>query len=299
MKTHLDALKALDPHTRATLRARSDWAGLRHLGLYLLLIAACSGWIMLAGPLWWLALLPQGILLVFLFTLQHECTHETPFATPLLSRIAGHIIAVILFQPFNWFRYFHLAHHRYTNDPEKDPELLSGAKPDSWIEMIAYVSGWPTWRANITTTCQNAIAPLRAPYLPARALWRIKREARVMVAIYVCLALSLLWSSAVFWLWVCPALIAMPLLRIYLLAEHGRCPYVANMLENTRTTYTTRFVRFLAWNMPYHIEHHSEPNVPFHRLPALHQHLKADLITTSSGYVGFSKEYTAGFKTAR
>ena len=86
-------------------------------------------------------------------------------------------------------------------------------------------------------------------------------------------------------------MIAQPLLRLYILAEHGHCPPVANMLENTRTTYIARLVRFLAWNMPYHIEHHSFPNVPFHKLPDFHAHMQKHLVSTSDGYVAFNANY--------
>ncbi|WP_246694633.1 fatty acid desaturase, partial [Mesorhizobium sp. M2D.F.Ca.ET.147.01.1.1] len=68
-----------------------------------------------------------------------------------------------------------------------------------------------------------------------------------------------------------PALLGQPFLRLYLMAEHGRCPLVANMLENTRTTLTNWFVHKLAWNMPYHAEHHAYPGVPFHQLPEFHR----------------------------
>jgi fatty acid desaturase len=63
------------------------------------------------------------------------------------------------------------------------------------------------------------------------------------------------------------------------------------MLLNTRTTLTTRLVRFLAWNMPYHAEHHMMPNVPFHRLPRLHARLQARLGTVADGYVAFTRDY--------
>ncbi|MGH1577039.1 fatty acid desaturase [Planktotalea sp.] len=299
MSTHLDVLREIAPEQRATLHERSDRAGLQHLASYAAVLLLCSLWIANGWIAWQFILLPQGLLLVFLFTLQHECTHETPFRSPVLSRIIGHLIALILAQPFIWFRYFHLAHHRYTNDPENDPELLGGAKPEGWWQMILYTSGLPTWRSNLTVVLRYAFAPEPAPYLPARALPRITLEARFMLLVYALAGVSLLWSSLVLWLWIIPALIAMPFLRIYLLAEHGRCPYVANMLENTRTTYTTRLVRWLAWNMPYHIEHHSAPNVPFHKLPALHAHMHSALLSTSNGYREFAREYVQPFKSAR
>ena len=77
--------------------------------------------------------------------------------------------------------------------------------------------------------------------------------------------------------WVMPMLLGQPFLRLYLLAEHGGCPKVRDMLANTRTTKTTALVRFLAWNMPYHTEHHVYPAVPFHRLPEAHDLLKDKL----------------------
>ena len=76
-----------------------------------------------------------------------------------------------------------------------------------------------------------------------------------------------------------------------LMAEHGRCPHVTNMFENTRTTFTNRLVRFLAWNMPFHIEHHTMPTVPFHKLPALNELTREHLKATSNGYSEFHKEY--------
>lgn len=114
-----------------------------------------------------------------------------------------------------------------------------------------------------------------------------------MLAVYGVAMLGLLASPAVLWLWVVPALLGQPVLRIYLLAEHGDCPQVANMLENSRTTLTTRAVRFVAWNMPYHAEHHCCPTVPFHKLPALHDAVRAQLQVTASGYAAFTRAYLA------
>lgn len=113
-----------------------------------------------------------------------------------------------------------------------------------------------------------------------------------MLALYALTGASLLISPLLFWVWLLPLLLGQPALRLYLLAEHGRCAFVANMLENTRTTYTNRAVRYLAWNMPYHIEHHSLPNVPFHRLPELNRLMAEDLRVTSEGYARFTRDYT-------
>lgn len=288
---HRDVLKTIPAPERAALQERSDAAGLTHLALYLGALAVTGTWITAGAPLWWAALLPHGILLVFLFTLQHECTHDTPFANRWLNRIVGHLSGLVLLQPFTWFRHFHLAHHRHTNDPEHDPELAEGPRPGTRAAWLWHVSGLPAWRGWLTGVIQQAIAPRPAPYLPERALLKMRREARLMLAAYVLLFALFGWSLV--WLWALPMLLGQPVLRLYLLAEHGRCPAVTDMLSNTRTTFTNRLVRFLAWNMPYHIEHHSAPNVPFHKLPELHKRMAPHLKSTSPSYSAFTRDYVA------
>ena len=103
-------------------------------------------------------------------------------------------------------------------------------------------------------------------------------------------------SADALFAWVLPALLGQPFLRLYLLAEHGRCPFVANMFENSRTIFTNRLVRFLAWNMPYHAEHHAYPAVPFHRLPELHALARPHLRVTEAGYAAFHRKYAADLK---
>ena len=88
-----------------------------------------------------------------------------------------------------------------------------------------------------------------------------------------------------------PDCILQPFLRLYLLAEHGNCPLVENMLANSRTTLTNRVVRWIAWNMPYHAEHHAWPIVPFHQLPHLHDHLREHLGQVERGYTTFNRSY--------
>ena len=41
-----------------------------------------------------------------------------------------------------------------------------------------------------------------------------------------------------------------------------------------RTVYMNPVLRFLYWNMNYHIEHHMFPMVPYHALPKLHEEMK-------------------------
>lgn len=288
---HTAFIAALPAARKAALMARSDRAGLWHLTLYLAALVSLGAGIAAQVPLWPLLMLPYGVLLVFLFTLSHECTHQTPFRTPWLNDLIGHAIAPVIALPFVWFRYFHLAHHKYTNDPARDPEIAGHPRPGTWGRYLLYLSGWLYWRGMAAQIWANAFGTIDAPYLPARKHRALRREARLLLAVYAFAVLTLIWSPLLLWLWLVPVLIGQPFLRAYLLAEHGLCPPVANMFENTRTTLTGRLVRFVAWNMPFHAEHHAAPNVPFHQLPALHQDMAPHLKSISESYTAFTRDY--------
>lgn len=288
---HKDFLKSLSNEEQTRLTARSNGRGVRHLVGHVALILGCGLWIALGAPLWWLVVPVQGIAIVFLFTLEHEATHKTPFANERLNEWVGRVCGLLLVLPFEWFRYFHLAHHRYTNIPGKDPELAAGQKQyHGWGPFLWHVSGVPYWSSMVRQVLVNAFGRAEAEYLPARALPRVTSEARWILGIYALAALSLFWMPLLFWVWLLPVLLGQPFLRLYLMAEHGRCPQVANMFDNSRTTYTTAIVRFLAWNMPYHTEHHVYPAVPFHKLPELHDVMRAHLLHEQDGYAQFTAE---------
>lgn len=273
------------------LTQRRNAPGLRHLAGHLGALTLTGAGIALQVPGWPLLLPVHGVLLVFLFTLQHECAHRTPFAQDRLCDALGHAIGALLLNPFLWFRAFHFAHHRHTNqpgDPELDGPPLATRRAWAW-----HVTGLPMWAAQAATIWRLAQGAEAPPWLPPTLRPRATREARVLLALYALAGLSLVWSPLVLWLWIVPALLGQPALRLYLLAEHGDCARVAEVLDNTRTTLTTRAVRWLAWNMPYHVEHHLAPQVPFHRLPDLHARIRAQLRVTAPGYAAFTRGFLA------
>ena len=58
------------------------------------------------------------------------------------------------------------------------------------------------------------------------------------------------------------------------MVEHTGKDETADMIQNTRTSFPSSFLKFLYWNMPYHIEHHLYASVPFHKLPKFHSLVK-------------------------
>ena len=199
--------------------------------------------------------------------------------------------------PPAYFRAFHFAHHRHTQDPARDPELAV-PKPGTLAEYLWHVSGLPYWRERLVTTLRHARGRVDEPFIAPRRRPKVVREARLLLGLYALAALAsiALSSPALLYLWVVPALLGQPFLRLYLLAEHTGCPLVSSMLENSRTTRSLAPIRRLAWNMPYHAEHHAYPALPFHALPAAHRLLRSKIAVQASGYVAVHREIVAGLR---
>lgn len=289
---HKALLASLPADQRKILCKQSDGPGVLRFAIHLGLVVLLGSVLVTGGPLALLLLPVQGILIVFLFTALHETIHDTAFKTPWLNKVVAHICAFLVILPPLEFRYFHFAHHRFTHDPKNDPEL-AGGKPDTRLKFLVYLTGLPETFWRVKNLVKSAIRPVETPYVPKRARARVTREARIYLAIYgVLVGLSITAeTSALIWAWALPVLIGNPFLRAYLLAEHSFCPHVADMLQNTRTTFTNRVVRWLAWNMPYHAEHHAYPAVPFHKLPEFHDILRGHHGETEDGYARFTRRY--------
>ena len=88
-----------------------------------------------------------------------------------------------------------------------------------------------------------------------------------------------------------------PFLRAYLMAEHTLLPNTDDMLVNTRTTRSNALVRWMAWQMPYHCEHHTFPTIPFHALKATHARIADRLGATSPGYLDFTGKLLRSFRS--
>lgn len=283
-----------DPQVQRRLLERSDAKGLVQLAGHLaLLLLAAIGVHLSLGSLWALLALPfYGGVLIFLFAPLHETVHYTAFESKWLNNLVAAPIGFLLLLPYRYFRAFHYGHHRYTQDPERDPELFE-EKPKNVREWAWRVSGLPTWREHIAAIWRHALGNVDDAegnvdqgFIEQHKHRVIVREARIHAGLYAAVVLlSLMYGSAfIWWYWILPLLLGQPLLRLFLLAEHTGCDLSDDMLENSRTTYTSPFLSFLCWNMCYHAEHHYLAAVPFHALPAMHAYTGPQVKFRGDGY---------------
>ena len=253
---------------------------------------------------WILSLLSNifcGYTVSFLFMGLHECVHHTAFSTPIYNNIVAYLFGFACFRSPIHYRYYHWAHHRFTGNKSKDPELqntfIDFDIGHSLLYYCLYLSGIPFWIDRITTLTRHSLlfildntgiklnAYISNLLLPKELEYYLQRkqrrnnatlEAFLFVIAYILILIffdfGFLWRY-----WLLPSVIGQWFLRAYLIAEHRECESNTNMFSNTRTTKTFWLERKLAWNMPYHVEHHAFPYVPFYLLPDVHDLLIKNL----------------------
>jgi fatty acid desaturase len=278
---------------RALMR-RSDAKGLAMLASKLAGLAATGVLVWLARGTWWLvpAMLAHGVQVAFLFAGLHECVHMSPFRSRWLNVAVGWAFGLVTFYPLVYLRHFHFTHHRYTQDPARDPEITPDNPAKTRLGFMWWASGAPYWRRRVLGSLTHALSGrVGQPFIAPRDHAAVVREARTVWAIYLAVAVAAAltdpWAPVVYWL--APIVMAQPLLRLYLNGEHGGADDARDTFANARTTRTNAFVRWLAWNMPYHTEHHLYPAVPFHALPRLHGLVRDRLRDVRPGYVALNR----------
>lgn len=298
-------MSAIDKRVLQALMRPSDGPGLRQAGLHFGLISVTGVLVVVSLESWWLlpAMALHGIGLVYLFAAEHETAHRTAFRTRWLNEAVIWISGLAVLLPPSFYRAFHFAHHRHTQDPDRDPELRF-KKVACWSDYLLYMSGTTYWQSALTGLVLGVFGRAEAPFIGPRDRILIVRDCRIMAAVYTAAGISTIWLGPwPLYLWAIPVLLAQPFNRMWIIAEHTGCthtvdPSIADMLHNTRTTHTNAVMRFLTWNMGYHAEHHAHAAVPFHALPKLNALIDDRIETRTPGYRAFHRGWWQRMRVA-
>jgi fatty acid desaturase len=278
-----------------SLSVRSNWPGAIRLAVHVALLGL-TGWGVAAATGWWVwpAMLALGLVQVALFAPAHETMHQTAFVSQRANLVVGWLAFLPALQSSHFYTAFHYIHHRHTNVPGLDPELLT-AEPRTLGQYALRILGWVYWKARLVMIRDAWFGGMTDySYINDRQRPGVIASIRAMSVTVVVLAVG----SGVIWgwrtpllFWVLPQVLGQPFLRGYLLAEHTGCTLDRNGLTNTRTTLTNSVVRLLMWDMPFHAEHHLYPSIPFHRLRDAHGLIGRRLRFLQPGYA----RWNAGF----
>jgi len=274
------------------LSRRTNGAGMAYFLVHYALIAA-GAWLVLRSfdsVAFWPIFALHAFVVGFLFSPLHECAHGAAFRTRWLNEAVLWVTAFGYIVPPYYFRYFHLGHHRYTQVPGKDPSLVL-PEPARFSQYLWYCAGLWFWWRNLSWMVKHAVGlthPMSTSYVPKSRRGLMVLEARVLCLAYVCLGTAAVYYGFALELVICwlgPRFVGEPIQRVMRVAEHVGCEESPDLLANTRTTLTNPVINALAWQMPYHAEHHLFPNVPFHRLRALHGIVGGQVTVEPGGYV--------------
>jgi len=242
---HRAFIKSLSAEQRRELTTKNDASAAIRLLVLIVLFSLNSVLVFSSSTTILLWMLIQGLLLMSLFHLLHECVHETVFKKKSLNRAVAFLCGFLIFLPSQWFQHFHFAHHRFTQIPGKDPELES-AKPSTRIDWLIHISGLPVWFSQFNLFVKSVFSAPKDSFIIENDRKAVRIEIIIMLFLYVVLVgLSVFFESAVLVkLWWLPVLLGQPFLRLYLLAEHTGCENESNMFSNTRTVLTNRWFKW-------------------------------------------------------
>lgn len=269
--------RVLAPADLRRLSERSDVQGLARYATHWLLIAGGASLVAWTRDTWWVlpAMFLHGWFLIALFAPVHESVHYTAFKSRQLNVVLGWIASVPTLINSTFYRLFHYAHHRHTQDPLKDPEL-GGPLPQTVWQYVVRISGWGYYASRFDfygRILRNEWEGF--PYIPERERAGVRRSVIWMLVLFFGIFGAWSWMdpSGPWIFWLLPVAMAQPILRVMLLSEHTLCSSDDNGLTNTRTTLKSWPVHLVHWNMPYHAEHHLYPSIPFFRLPQAHREI--------------------------
>jgi fatty acid desaturase len=285
------------------LSVKSDARGWLQLGSHVgAVVISGTGVALTWGTPWVVPIfIVHGILFNFLYAGQHELSHWTVFKTQGLNEFFGRLFGFVLLFPRDFDQVQHFAHHRFTQNWQRDGELARA--PYTLRSYILWMLGPTYWYTRLRRIVRFAAGVVTEPYIPTSRKPTMVREARWHLAGYALIgAVSVLGHS---WLalevWLLPMLLLKPVHQLQNTIEHLGLPHIDTITSNTRSTRTNAVMRWMGWNMQYHTAHHAFPGVPCYRLAALHRDIfvARNSVPPTMSYLGFQLAVLKAFRHGR
>jgi fatty acid desaturase len=275
----------LDRKRMKELMKRSDAAGYRHFGVWLVLLIGSAIGIVLT----WRSLATIPFLVVYGLTYAmsdhhaHELSHGTPFKNRKVNEALYHLNGFMTLHEIHYWRWSHTRHHTDTLLVGRDPEIAIPRPPKLWkiaLDFFFIVGGIGQLRNITRIAVTGKVKGDGEHFVPPTEVRRIVANSRVYVAIFVTTiaACFVLRSPLPAVLVVTPRFWGGPFAQLFNITQHaGLAENVHDHRFNTRTVLMNPLFRFMYMNMNYHVEHHMFPMVPFYALPKLHEEIRDQL----------------------
>ena len=226
----------------------------------------------------------------------HECGHGTAFKTPWMNDAVYHIACFMIMREPTVWRWSHTRHHTDTIIVGRDPEIAV-MRLVLILKVISMFFAIPQTWVTIKSLSRHAVGRLsadEATFIPEIERSKVYLVARIWLVIHAAVIAYSIYMGSIL-----PMLFVGPLPTMYGAWVHvitgvtqhaGLAEDVLDHRLNSRTVHMNPVLRFIYWNMNYHIEHHMFPMVPYHALPALHEEMKAYCPPTYSSVLAAYRE---------
>lgn len=295
----------LPPGALKALHEKSDFkGGVQTLGyLAILLLLGGAAWYSSVHGPWWATVglvFAYGMAAAFLINGVHELGHGTVFKTKGLNTLFCHLLAFPGWINHEMFQSSHIRHHRYTLHPPDDLEVVLPVRLMFWHVLKTGIINPFSFVWTFCNTVRLARGKFQGEWEqtlypesdPAGRRVPI-RWARAMLAGHV----AIIGVSIATGQWIIPVLTCGSNVYgswLFFLCNNtqhvGLKDNVSDFRLCCRTFTLNPAIRFLYWQMNYHIEHHMYAAVPCYNLDKLHRLIRHDLPPTPAGLVGVWRE---------
>lgn len=281
-------LVSLNRQAIATAREYTGELAWPTVALALGVIAAfiANLWLFAAGlmPLW-AAILAYAVLTYMSYTPLHEAAHGNIHGghdrLQWLNDLCGYLVAPLIMVPFSTHRVEHFTHHRYTNQPDKDPDHVVSGMRHGFLAFILHGLRFLWVQNTFLFRDYWATAPLRerATYVAEVSFalgWRLAFALAVTREHTVLLLVAGYLGGAFF--------------TAYWFAYRPHLPYEEPArYRNTNSLIMPRWMKPLEWfwlGQNLHSVHHLFPRVPFYRYHALHRRIEPAMRAHGTSMIG-------------
>ena len=219
----------------------------------------------------WVLLTPFQIIytVVLMNTSMHHHTHVPIFNSTILNRIYEIFVGMPSTIPFQLWKYYHLTHHKYNNDMQKDGIVKdpisfyrygkNGKRENVWSYIVygLYRDLSGISERDIENTCSTKFKTLDRK--------KLRIENTMIVLYFLSIMFVNIWYSLFYIIVIFLTLVAN---NANSYGEHYNAVDHSNFRCDSIGSYN-KLYNFLCFNSGYHQEHHVKPSLHWTKLPEI------------------------------